>query len=376
MVLNSRSMLLFEQGIKTKKTLENYTRHLNQFLKFSKIKNFDSLVKVEQKQLQDMIVDYIIYLKKTVSPNSIRTMLQGVRHFFVMNEIMLHWDYIQKLYPETVKKQGYKAWSTDDVKKMLNATMSLRNKAIIHFMASTGCRIGAFDGLIMDHLIDLEDGCKGVLIYPGSKDEYWSFLTPEASTILDEYLEKRRIDGERIHKDSPVFRQIYQVGIQKSMALGSNSIKALMFRLIDTNSNIVRKKTGNSYDIQIDHGFRKRFNTIMKLENDVNANIAEKILGHKNGLDGVYLCPTREQCFAEFKKAILNLTIDSTERKNLELEQKDKKITELQAKQNQIDLLKQRLDEIDDKIQAQYELKKDWIEKVSKNPDLEKNLLE
>jgi len=66
MVLNSRSMLLFEQGIKTKKTLENYTRHLNQFLKFSKIKNFDSLVKVEQKQLQDMIVDYIIYLKKSM----------------------------------------------------------------------------------------------------------------------------------------------------------------------------------------------------------------------------------------------------------------------------------------------------------------------
>jgi len=166
----------------------------------------------------------------------------------------------------------------------------------------------------MDHLIELEDGCKGVLIYPGSKEEYWSFLTPEASIILDEYLEKRRIDGERIHKDSPVFRQIYQMGIQKSRALSSNSIKALMFRLIDTNSNIVRKKTGNSFDIQIDHGFRKRFNTILKLENDVNANIAEKILGHKNGLDGVYLCPTREECFAEFKKAILNLTIDPNDK--------------------------------------------------------------
>jgi len=362
-------MLLFEEGIKTQRTLDNYTRHLDQFLKFSKIKNYDSLLSIPPKQLQDMVIDYIVFLKKTVSPNSVRTMLGGVRHFFVMNEVMLHWEFIQKLYPETVKKQGYKAWSTDDVKKMLNATKSLRNKAIIHFMASTGCRIGAFDGLVMDHLIDLEDGCKGVLIYPGSKDEYWSFLTPEASSILDEYLEKRRIDGEKIHKDSPVFRQIYQIGIQKCQELSSNAIKAVMFRLIDVNSHIIRKKTGSNYDIQIDHGFRKRFNTIMKLENDVNANITEKILGHKNGLDGVYLCPTREECFTEFKKAILNLTIDPTERQNIELEQKQKTITELQAKENEINEMKKMIDISGKSIK--YLMEKDESQRV----ELRKNMI-
>jgi len=50
-------------------------------------------------------------------------------------------------------------------------------------------------------------------------------------------------------------------------------------------------------------------NTILKLESKVNSNIAEKIMGHKNGLDGVYLSPTREECFKEFVKGIDQLTI-------------------------------------------------------------------
>ena len=64
----------------------------------------------------------------------------------------------------------------------------------------------------------------------------------------------------------------------------------------------------------IDHGFRKRFNTILKINNDVNTNIAEKLMQHKKGLDGSYLTPTRQQCFAEFVKAIYELTIDAQQR--------------------------------------------------------------
>jgi len=153
--------------------------------------------------------------------------------------------------------------------------------------------------------------------------------------------------------------------------MSTYSIREILDRLFKL-ALIERKKIGKRYDKAIVYGFRKRFNGILKMNNDVNSNIAEKLMAHKRGLDGVYLVPTREECFAEFVKAIPQLTIDPIERKNLELETKDKKISELQAKQNQIDLLKQRLDEIDNKIQAQYERKKEWIEKVSKNPDLEK----
>ncbi len=37
-----------------------------------------------------------------------------------------------------VKRSGSSAYSTEDVKKMLDVTTKIRNKAIIHFMAFTG----------------------------------------------------------------------------------------------------------------------------------------------------------------------------------------------------------------------------------------------
>ncbi len=67
------------------------------------------------------------------------------------------------------------------------------------------------------------------------------------------------------------------------------------------------KKCDGRYDVQIAHGFRKRFNAVLKMDNLVNYNIAEKMIGHKNGLDGVYFTPTLDELFAEFKKVIRKL---------------------------------------------------------------------
>jgi len=91
----------------------------------------------------------------------------------------------------------------------------------------------------------------------------------------------------------------------------------------------------------------KRFNTTLKLINEVNSNIAEKLMAHKNGLDGRYLTPTREQCFKEFKKAIIDLTINPAKRQEVELESQQKEITELQEKNQRISNLevKQELTE-------------------------------
>jgi len=103
---------------------------------------------------------------------------------------------------------------------------------------------------------------------------------------------------------------------------------------------VQRVKKGRRYDIQINHGFRKRTNTILKLESDVNSNIAEKILGHKNGLDGVYLAPTRQECFKEFCKGIVQLTISDSERQKIE-------IKKLEEEKSEIAELRKRIDEFD-----------------------------
>ena len=83
----------------------------------------------------------------------------------------------------------------------------------------------------------------------------------------------------------------------------------------------------------------------------------------KNGLDGVYLAPTREECFKEFVKGILNLTVDSSKRKQIELDQANKEKTEIQKRLDEIDELKkqQKEDKIENRKMVLDILKKQGI---------------
>jgi len=340
-----RSMLLFEQTIKSPYTLRSYREHLHRFLKFTKLKDYDSLLKLSKDDIQIIIEDYVMYLKKTVNPNSVDTLMRGIKHFFVINKVGLYWELIHKLFPEKVKPSGFMPFATKDVRSMLDATTSKRNKAIIHFLASTGSRIGVFDyGLSMKHLKNKDDGCMAVLIYADEIDEYWSFLTPEATDSLNDYFQQRQDDGEKFTKDSPIFRSRYSLGIEKANPLRLKSVQSLIFRILE-NSDVKRVRINKNYNIQMAHGFRKRFNTIMKLDSEINSNIAEKILGHSvtHKLDNTYFVPSIDELFNEFKKAIPELTVSKELRLKLENELKDKKIQELESDKKRIGELERNM---------------------------------
>jgi integrase/recombinase XerD len=356
--MKQRSLLLFEESIKSVVTRDNYTLHLKEFLKFSKIKDYDGLIKVPSEQLQTILEDYVLYLKKTINPNSVPIYMSGVKHFFVMNRIRIFWEIIHKMYPEKVKRAGQKAWSDVHVRQMIEFSNSKRNKALVHFMASTGARIGCHNyPLQMQHLKDMGDGCRAVLIYAGEIDEYWTFLTPEATKYLEDYFEQRRQESEKFYPETPIFRKEYRLGIEKAIQLKRNPVIAAMIRLVNR-AKIQRTRVNEkNFDIQLDHGFRKRFNIILKLENDVNSNIAEKIMGHSVSipLDGAYL-PAQDdrviqKCFTEFKKAIPQLTIDDSERIRLDNQK-------LRGKKSENEILKAKLDS----FQEELEKVKQWRE--------------
>lgn len=340
-------------------TKTEYLFRLKQFYGFSPIKNDDELIDCPSDELQKIIVNYTRTLIKRVenndlSANTIPKMFRGIRWLLNSNyrENDIKWKPVEALFPKSVKRSGYKAWSSEQIKIMLDNTRFLRNKAIIHFQASTGGRIGIHDHpLLIRHLIEMnwnEHKCYAVLLYADSDetidekdlrdkqydvqggDSYWSFLTPEASHYLDKYFDERKRRGELLTSNRPIFSQdTLRLNID-SKQLSDTNITALIYRIISNTPELSRRKKGRRYDIQMNHGFRKRMNTILKLESDVNPNIAEKILGHKNGLDGVYLAPTREQCFKEFVKGIPQLTIDDSVRNQIELDKVQKEKIELE----------------------------------------------
>jgi len=330
---------------------------MKRFLSFTKIKDYDGLVKVSTQQMQTIIEDYVMNLKRTVNPNSVPIYMSGVKHFFVMNRVHIYWDVIQKFYPEKTKRSGQKAWTDEHIRKMIEFSNSARNKALVHFMASTGARIGIHNySLQMQHLRDLGDGCRAVLIYAGDKDEYWAFLTPEANNALEEYFEQRRQDKERFYPDSPIFRNEYQLGIEKAVQLNTKSAIGIITRLVKRSKITRVRVTEKRFDIQLDHGFRKRFNIILKLENDLNSNIAEKIMGHSVSipLDGTYLPADDERviqkCFTEFKKAIPQLIVSDSARKQAELDKVNQEKSVLTKKTEKIAELEINIEKITHKI--------------------------
>jgi integrase/recombinase XerD len=182
-----------------------------------------------------------------------------------------------------------------------------------------------------------------ITFYDKSPEEYVGFLTPEATAALNEYFEERKRRGEIFHDETPVFRTTYAIGSSKARPMPTGTIKAFVYRLVT--ESVERVKTGKRYNIQTDHGFRKRFNSILKESDNVNISLAEKLMSHSTRtvqLDTVYHAPTPERLFAEFKKHIKNLTINDAERQKVELEQNRQKLGELE-------FYKEKLAEMDKK---------------------------
>jgi integrase/recombinase XerD len=194
----------------------------------------------------------------------------------------------------------------------------------------------------MKHIKEMGDDCRAVLMYAGETDEYWAFLTPEATKYLEDYFDQRKRDGEKFYPETPIFRMEYRLGIEKPIQAKRDTVIGVINRLVKT-ANIKRQMVNSkNYDIQIDHGFRKRFNIILKLEDSVNSNIAEKILGHSVTipLDNAYL-PAQDdrviqKCFTEFKKAIPQLTISGTARKQAELDMMKEEKSKLEEEKDSL----------------------------------------
>jgi integrase/recombinase XerD len=144
-----------------------------------------------------------------------------------------------------------------------------------------------------------------------------------------------RQQREYLTSESPVFANKVRVTNQKPRPLTHNNINSMMFRILKK-TGIERIKVGNRFDKALFYGLRKRFNGILKMNNDVNSNIAEKLMAHRNGFDGVYLKPTREQCFAEFSKAIQDLTISSENKNKMMIKKQEETITELNDEKDKV----------------------------------------
>ena len=66
-----RSLNLFHNALGSEKTYVNYKWQLDQFLAWNKLEHFEDLLKTDDKSIQRLLEDYLIYLKENNSANYI-----------------------------------------------------------------------------------------------------------------------------------------------------------------------------------------------------------------------------------------------------------------------------------------------------------------
>jgi len=333
-LLNQRSLTLFHSAIKSEATKKQYDVLLEQFKKYFIIKDYDSLISIDSKELQKMVEDYILYKRsQNYSHSFTKGIVCSLSLFFSMNDVIINWIKIKKMLPEKTKPTGDKPYTTEQIRQILSHTTDLKYKAIINFMASSGVRIGSFEEMRIRDLEDYKNGCKSVKVYADSYEEYYTFIHAEAIQALEEYFESRKKKGEKITSDSWVF--IKNSNPEKPMVV-VNTVSSLI-RLV--NSALSRTRTKKRFDIMVSHGFRKRFATVLKSNKEINLSITEKLMGHSTTvkLDNSYFKPTLDIMFDEYRKAIPELTIDESQRLKLEIQKKDEKLSSLEVKGKRIE---------------------------------------
>lgn len=297
-----RPFKIFIEAIKTDATKKAYVYWLKKYMEFRQISEYTELLQADLKTVQTQIEDYLIHLKEKATPKgTIEAMIYPLFLFYQMNDYSINTLKIKKLFPAPIKKVGGAAYDTKHVSKILvtlgrkQKLRILRNKAIIHFVAASGCRVGAIPDLKFADVVKSKSRYY-IKIYAGTPAEYITFLTKEASDCLTKYLEKRLKDNGPINPTDSLFDIRY------------DAVRAMITRLVKK-AKVVTKQENGRFDIPAAHGLRKRWNTTLK-STTANPVLVEKIFGHNViALDENYLKPTPERLLQEYKKGERDLTI-------------------------------------------------------------------
>ena len=225
-----------------------------------------------------------------------------------MNDIILNWKKIAKGKPQHRDYANDRAPTIEEIKKLLEFP-DRRIKVIILVMLSSGIRVGAWDYLKWKHIIPIKNEEDKVIaakirIYAGEKEEYLSFITPEAFEALQEYIEFRDSCGEKISGESWLIRDIWKstnVKFQNRGGLAtvprklkSSGVRSIISRA-EWEQGIREPLTDGKkrHEFQAVHSFRKFFKS--HCEQVMKSINVEILMGHTIGVSNSYYKPPQKE---------------------------------------------------------------------------------
>lgn len=238
-------------------TLYNYIRFLTKFFQYV------------QKAPEDVSPNDIrVYLytyqkERGISNRSLDKVRASLAAFY---KWMLVEGYIDKnpmvaIQPIKYEKKPKQSCTQMDLEYLRRACITLKHKAILEMLYSTGCRVGE---LVILQKSDIDWDKKTVHLFGKGKKHRISFLNAKAEVALREYLESRVDDGEYLFvSDRKPYNPMHVDGIQKIMRQMSER----------ASSNMTHKVTP--------HILRHTMATRM-VESNSDIIAVQRILGHSN----------------------------------------------------------------------------------------------
>jgi len=233
------SFRTFDETFKRETSRRSYHYNLNEFMRFAKLTDYDKLAKQSTDAIQKLLENWVVSLKKKdLVHNTISTKLNAVELFLEMNKKTWYKKIVRKMLPDSDRIAGGDVpFTNDDLVRLKQVAKKPRDIAVIDFLASTGVR----PGCLSDPVLRLR--CKAVMVYDGSREGYWAFLTPEATISINRYLSWRKFNKEELGPESVLFKN-YENPNTKKDYLTADSVRQTLVNLLNL-AGIERKKTGN-----------------------------------------------------------------------------------------------------------------------------------
>jgi integrase len=227
---------------------------------------------------------------RKLSPNSISSYISAIQTFLVINDFGgINWTKVKKFVGEFYKVADDRPYTRDEIKQLVDAAHSIRDKAIILLLNSSCMRVGGLVRLQLKHLIPNDKyGTYQIDVYKKSREAYTTFCTPETRAAIDLYLDWRTRLGETLTSESPLFRVGFDTrfGARSPAKQMNRTLVCRILKLLRDKTGIVKAqhltdsvKRGKSRShIKTLQGLRKYLSTCLDTAG-VNAVFVELLLG-------------------------------------------------------------------------------------------------
>lgn len=232
-VLNNYSI-----GKKENKKLPDVQKHITHFLAAKKvdglspktIENYRQMLGSFEKQIQKSVTQinaddirfYIVYLtdQRHLKEGSIQTHTNTLRSFFswLLVEGAIRKNPMLKIRSQKIdKKRLRQALSTEEIEQLRDACETYREKALVEFLYSTGCRLSEVVGINLEDVNFLE---RSVKVCGKGDKERTVYFSVRAKLMLTEYL-----------KSCPKAGSLFLASRQPYGRINSRSIQYLIQKL-------------------------------------------------------------------------------------------------------------------------------------------------